>query len=74
MAGAPSARGKFELLTFELCCGMAAYSRGASFGEPFIHLGPVGLSGDIENSRKPFQTYGKRFTTFFTKFAAIKNR
>ena len=53
---------------------MAAYSRGASFGEPFIHLGPVGLSGDIENSRKPFQTYGKRFTTFFTKFAAIKNR
>ena len=42
-----------ELLTFELC-----------FGEPFIHLGPVGLSGDIENFCELFQAYGKRFATF----------
>jgi len=56
-----------ELLTFELCCGMAVYSGGSSFGEPFIHLGPVGLSGDIEKFRELFQAYGKRFATFCAK-------
>ena len=56
-----------ELLTFELCCGMAVYSGGSSFGEPFIHLGPVGLSGDIKNFRELFQAYGKRFATFCAK-------
>jgi len=56
-----------ELLTFELCCGMAVYSGGSSFGAPFIHLGPIGLSGDIENFHKLFQTYGKRFATFNTQ-------
>ena len=53
-----------ELLTFELCCGMAVYSGGGSFGTPFIHFGPVGLSGNITDFRELFQTYGKRFATF----------
>ena len=56
-----------ELLTFELCCGMAVYSGGSSFGESFIHLGPLGLSGDIENFRELFLTYGERFDTFCAK-------
>ncbi len=56
-----------ELLTFELCCGMAVYSGGSSFGTPIIHLGPVGLSGNIEEFRELFETYGKRFATFCTK-------
>ena len=37
------------------------------FGEPFIHLGPVGLSGNIETFRDLFQAYGKRFATFCAK-------
>ena len=53
-----------ELLTFELCCGMAVYSGGGSFGTPFIHFGPVGLSGNITDFRELFQTYGKRVATF----------
>ena len=53
-----------ELLTFELCCGMAVYSGGGSFGTPFIHFGPGGLSGNITDFRELFQTYGKRFATF----------
>ena len=53
-----------ELLAFELCCGMAVYSGGGSFGTPFIHFGPVGLSGSIADFRELFQTYGKRFAMF----------
>lgn len=56
-----------ELLAFELCCGMAVYSGGGSFGTPFIHFGPVGLSGNIADFRELFQTYGKRFATFCAK-------
>lgn len=55
------------LLAFELCCGMAVYSGGGSFGTPFIHFGPVGLSGNIADFRELFQTYGKRFATFCAK-------
>ena len=56
-----------ELLAFELCCGMAVYSGGGSFGTPFIHFGPVGLNGSIETFRELFQTYGKRFAVFCAK-------
>ena len=40
---------------------------GSSFGKPFIHLGPVGLSGSIADFRELFQAYGKRFATFCAK-------
>ena len=56
-----------ELLAVELCCGMALYSSGVSFGTPFIHFGTVGLSGNIVDFRELFRTYGKRFATFCLK-------
>lgn len=48
------------LLTHELVFGMLVYSGGTSCGKPVIHLGPVGMSQDIEAYRELFHTYGRR--------------
>ena len=55
------------ILTNEIAFGMLAYSGGASKGLPVIHLGPVGVNGNVEphnkmeNYRDNFVIYGKRF-------------
>ena len=55
------------ILTNEMVSGMLCYSGGGSLGQPFIHLGPVGVNGNVEthNSldhyKEYFQIYGKRF-------------
>ena len=56
-----------SILTNEMVFGMLCYSGGASFGKPVIHLGPVGVNGNVEehndlsNYREVFTIYGKRF-------------
>ena len=49
-----------ELLTYMMVKGMMTYSGGGACGRPVIHLGPVGMSQDIESFRELFVTYGKR--------------
>ena len=55
------------LLTHELVFGMAVYSGGSAYGKPVIHLGPVGLSGDIAACQELFREYGRRFALQLTK-------
>ena len=43
--------------------GMLVYSGGASYGQPFIHLGPVALDaveGHYEKSKAMFEVFGER--------------
>ena len=49
-----------ELLVFMMVMGMMTYSGGGSQGKPVIHLGPVGMSQDIDSFKELFVTYGKR--------------
>ena len=49
-----------EMLTFMMVQGMMTYSGGKAYGKPIIHLGPVGMSQDIESFRELFVTYGER--------------
>ena len=49
-----------EMLVFMLVAGMMVYSGGASCGKPVIHLGPVGMSQNIEDFKELFVTYGER--------------
>lgn len=41
--------------------GMLVYSGGCSYGQPFIHLGPVALQENYENSKSLFSVFGERF-------------
>lgn len=49
-----------EMLVFMMVMGMMVYSGGNSYGKPVIHLGPVGMSQNIEDFRELFVTYGER--------------
>ncbi len=49
-----------ELLVFMMVMGMMIYSGGGSHGKPVIHLGPVGMSQDIDSFKELFVTYGRR--------------
>ena len=49
-----------EMLVFMMVMGMMTYSGGSSCGKPVIHLGPVGMSQDIESFKELFVTYGQR--------------
>ena len=49
-----------EMLVFMMVMGMMTYSGGSACGKPVIHLGPVGMSQDIESFRELFMTYGQR--------------
>ena len=49
-----------EMLVFMMVMGMMTYSGGSSCGKPVIHLGPVGMSQDIESFKDLFVTYGQR--------------
>lgn len=55
------------ILTHEMVFGMMVYSGGGSYGKPVIHLGPVGMSQNIEDFKDLFVTYGKRFATQLAK-------
>ncbi len=56
-----------SILTNELVWGMLCYSGGAACGRPVIHIGPIGVNGnvephnDLENYRDYFTVYGRRF-------------
>ena len=49
-----------EMLVFMMVMGMMTYSGGSACGKPVIHLGPVGMSQDIESFKDLFVTYGQR--------------
>ncbi len=49
-----------EMIIFMMVSGMLVYSGGMAHGKPVIHLGPVGMSQNIENFRELFVTYGQR--------------
>ena len=49
-----------EILVFMMVMGLMTYSGGSSCGKPVIHLGPVGMSQDIESFKDLFVTYGQR--------------
>ncbi len=57
-----------SILTNELVMGMLCYSGGAAYGKPVIHLGPVGVNGNVEphnrleNYTEYFRIYGRRFS------------
>ena len=48
-----------SILEAELVFGMVTYSSGSSQGRPCIHIGPVGVNGNIEahNSIEHYRTY-----------------
>ena len=56
-----------SILATELVFGMLCYSGGGSCGRPIIHLGPVGVNGNVEphnkleNYEEYFRVYGERF-------------
>lgn len=56
-----------SILTLEMVNGMLCYSGGNAFGMPVIHLGPVGVNGNVEKHnalahyRECFAIYGRRF-------------
>ena len=56
-----------SILMNELDLGMLCYSGGSDCGEPFIHMGPIGVNGNVEphNSleyyKDNFVIYGRRF-------------
>ena len=56
-----------SILMNELDYGMVCYSSGSGCGEPFIHMGPVGVNNNVEahNSldyyKDNFVIYGRRF-------------
>ena len=56
-----------SILTNELCCGMLCYSGGGSQGRPVIHIGPIGVNGNVEahngmaNYAETFRVFGERF-------------
>ena len=56
-----------NILTHMTFLGMLIYSGGSACGKPPIHLGPVGLSGDLDNFTDLFEVYGKRMAKMAKK-------
>ena len=56
-----------SILTMEMVKGMLCYSGGGACGMPVIHLGPVGVNGNVEKHnamehyKENFLIFGKRF-------------
>ena len=48
------------ILDHLLCHGMLTYSGGVAYGNPVIHLGPVALTGHLDESIDTFKLYGQR--------------
>lgn len=49
------------ILNHMLFYGMKTYSGGCAYGNPVIHYGPVGISGNIDDFSELFREYGRRF-------------
>ena len=49
-----------SILDHMLCHGMLTYSGGFAYGNPVIHLGPVALTGRLDESVETFKLYGQR--------------
>lgn len=49
-----------NILTHFMVRGMMVYSGGGAWGKPFIHLGPVAISDDLEHYDATFRAYGER--------------
>ena len=58
-----------SILTNEMVFGMLCYSGGGSAGKPIIHLGPVGVNGNVEPHNK-LENYEENFRVFGQRFAA----
>ena len=48
------------ILTKMMCVGMLVYSGGFAHGDPIIHIGPVAIDPNIEESAEVFKIYGQR--------------
>ncbi len=48
------------ILDHMMVMGMLTFSGGGMYGKPVIHLGPVAISGHLEESRDTFLIYGQR--------------
>ena len=48
------------ILDHLMVLGMLTYSGGGASGKPVIHLGPVAISGHLDESKSTFELYGKR--------------
>jgi NAD(P)H dehydrogenase (quinone) len=55
------------ILDHMLCHGMLTYSGGVAYGNPVIHLGPVALTGRLDDSTDTFKLYGQRMATKTTE-------
>lgn len=51
------------IISHLMVLGMLAYSGGASYGKPVIHLGPVALKENAADYEDVFRLYGKRMAT-----------
>ena len=49
------------LHTHLLVRGMLCYSGGGAFGMPIIHMGPVALKENFQQSKEMFSIFGERF-------------
>ena len=58
-----------SILATELVFGMLCWSGGGSCGRPIIHLGPVGVNGNVESHNK-LENYEENFRVFGQRFAA----
>ena len=52
-----------NILTHMTFLGMLIYSGGCACGKPPIHLGPIALSGNINDFNELFELYGKRMAS-----------
>ncbi len=57
-----------SILTMEMVNGMLCYSGGGAFGMPVIHLGPVGVNGNVEK-HNGMERYRDNFIVFGQRFA-----
>ena len=58
-----------SILGAERVFGMLCYSGGGSCGRPIIHLGPVGVNGNVEPHNR-LENYEENFRVFGQRFAA----
>lgn len=57
-----------SILNTEMVAGMLCYSGGVMCGEPFIHLGPVGVNDNIEKHNR-LELYKENFVIYGGRFA-----
>ena len=58
-----------SIMTVELVFGMLYYSSGGGCGNPYIHIGPIGVNGNVE-AHNALENYKEYFTIYGQRFAA----